>query len=97
MNEELIVSHVTQCAEALEDIKQAFVDKESDEDLLFALFQHAYHHLNFAWNSRNCELYEDADKHYQEFERFPAVFQELLGADAAGGRGVVIGENETSI
>jgi len=94
MNEELILFHVNECAEALNDIKQAFADNECEENSLEALFYHAYHHINFAWNSRKCASWEESDKRYNELERFPAVFQEQLGSEPAGGRGEVVVEKD---
>ena len=35
--------------------------------------EHAYHHLNFAWNVRNKET-KDADKHFDRDEKFPKAF-----------------------
>ena len=35
--------------------------------------EHAYHHLNFAWNVRH-KATEDADKHFDRDEKFPKAF-----------------------
>ena len=35
--------------------------------------EHAYHHLNFAWNVR-CKETADADKHFDRDEKFPRAF-----------------------
>lgn len=35
--------------------------------------EHAYHHLNFAWNVRR-KAAEDADKHFDRDEKFPKAF-----------------------
>ena len=35
--------------------------------------EHAYHHLNFAWNVRKKE-WEDADRHFARDEKFPKDF-----------------------
>ena len=36
-------------------------------------FEHAYHHLNFAWNVRHKPT-DDADKHFDRDEKFPKAF-----------------------
>ena len=35
--------------------------------------EHAYHHLNFAWNVRKKE-WKDAEKHFKRDEKFPKDF-----------------------
>ena len=44
-----------------------------DEVGLEVSLEHAYHHLNFAWNVRYKDT-KDADKHFDRDEKFPRAF-----------------------
>ena len=46
---------------------------ELTESAIKVSLEHAYHHLNFAWNVRKKE-WEDADRHYERDEKFPKTF-----------------------
>ena len=48
-------------------------DRPLEESGLKASLEHAYHHLNFAWNVR-CKDTKDADKHFDRDEKFPRAF-----------------------
>ena len=43
------------------------------ESAIKVSLEHAYHHLNFAWNVRKKE-WKDADRHYEREEKFPKAF-----------------------
>jgi len=92
MNFELLSFHIGEALEQLISLNDEVSKGLSTEQSLQVELRHVYHHLNFAWGSRNCVKYEDADDHFYEFRRFAAVFQEDLGAEAAGGRGEVVVE-----
>ena len=51
----------------------AVYDRPLEEAGLKVLLEHAYHHLNFAWNVRYKET-KDADKHFDRDEKFPKAF-----------------------
>ena len=51
----------------------AVYDRPLEEAGLEVSLEHAYHHLNFAWNVRNKET-ADADKHFDRDEKFPKAF-----------------------
>ena len=46
---------------------------ELTESRIKVSLEHAYHHLNFAWNVRKKEL-KDADRHFERDEKFPKTF-----------------------
>ena len=94
MNFDLLSFHVGEALEQLTSLRDEVSKGLSTEQSLHYDLQHVYHHLNFAWASRNCVKYEDADEHFDAFRRFAAIFQEELGAEAAGGRGEVLVEND---
>ena len=48
-------------------------DRPLEEAGLAVSLEHAYHHLNFAWNVRYKET-ADADKHFDRDEKFPKAF-----------------------
>ena len=48
-------------------------DRPLEEAGLAVSLEHAYHHLNFAWNIRHKET-ADADKHFARDEKFPKAF-----------------------
>ena len=51
----------------------AVYDRPLEESGLKVSLEHAYHHLNFAWNVRYKET-ADADKHFDRDEKFPKAF-----------------------
>ena len=48
-------------------------DRPLEEAGLEVSLEHAYHHLNFAWNVR-CKDTKDADKYFDRDEKFPRAF-----------------------
>jgi hypothetical protein len=50
-----------------------FYDLPLEEVGFMVSLEHAYHHLNFAWNVRYKER-KDADKHFVRDEKFPKAF-----------------------
>ena len=51
----------------------AVYDRPFEEAGLKVSLEHAYHHLNFAWNVRYKDTNE-ADKHFDRDEKFPRAF-----------------------
>ena len=51
----------------------AVYDRPLEEAGLKVSLEHAYHHLNFAWNVRYKDMNE-ADKHFVRDEKFPKAF-----------------------
>ena len=48
-------------------------ERKLEEGWLKASLEHAYHHINFAWNTRTMES-EQADAHFVRHEKFPRAF-----------------------
>ena len=74
-NKDLIKSNIEEAKEQLEEI---ISDLEKDPEYSETEFQisleHAYHHLNYAWNIRNIEEIragECSQKDYKEWSKFP--------------------------
>ena len=62
--------------EPLSEVDKAILhvyDQPLDEAGLEVSLEHAYHHLNFAWNVRYKDT-KDADKHFDRDEKFPRAF-----------------------
>lgn len=54
--------------------------RETTEGVLFIRMEHAYHHLNFAWNCRafsEARVKKCAWRDYREWQRFPVDWSEL--------------------
>ncbi len=74
-NKDLITDNIQEAREQLEAIeKQLQNDSEYDEVELRIELEHAYHHLNFAWNIRNeddekLETFSNED--FQKWSKFP--------------------------
>ena len=71
---EIIIANIAEARGQLEAIEKSLQDPEY-EDIEFKLdLEHAYHHLNYAWNVRNAtdaELTEHSQTNYQKWSRFP--------------------------
>ena len=48
-------------------------ERKLEEGCLKVSLEHAYHHLNFAWNTRTMEP-EQADAQFVRHEKFPRAF-----------------------
>lgn len=75
MNRQVIESNIREAREELEKIEKRLSDKLSEGELLVML-QHAYHHLNFAWNARKVSTSRYAklsEKEFNEWGKYPAA------------------------
>ena len=73
MNKKTLLFHLSEAAEQLRcTIEELKNDAEFDEEALRVEMGHAYHHLNSAWNGRNCtdEEHQKA-QHFDEWRKFP--------------------------
>ena len=62
--------------EPLSEVDKAILevyDRPLDDAGLKVSLEHAYHHLNFAWNVR-CKETKNADRHFDREEKFPKAF-----------------------
>jgi len=89
LNYDLLLFHVREASQELESLQLHIRDMQGEpmckakRELLYrgelseaglqSSLEHAYHHLNFAWNVRYKET-KDADKHFDRDEKFPKAF-----------------------
>ncbi|MBQ7252308.1 MAG: hypothetical protein IJS32_06885 [Kiritimatiellae bacterium] len=87
LNLELLEFHVREASQELKtllerigaasgkggDGSRAWSKWPFSEGALEASLEHAYHHLNFAWNVR-FKTWETADAHFDRDEKFPKAF-----------------------
>lgn len=71
---DIILANISEAREQLEAIEKSLVDPEYEEVELKLDLEHAYHHLNYAWNVRN-ESDEALSKHsapdFIKWSKFP--------------------------
>ena len=81
MNWKIILSKIREAREEIEKIESEInSDSKLDETQLELSLRHAYHHLNFAWNTRNIEtkIYKNLSKNeYKKWGQFPKGFDDL--------------------
>ncbi len=75
MNWKIIAGDIKEAREQLEEIEKQIggKDRPSESELLVML-SHAYHHLNFAWNTRRTSTKQYAnltDKEFNKWGKFP--------------------------
>ena len=89
LNYDLLLFHVREASQELESLLLHIRDmlgeplRKDERELLYrgklseaglqSSLEHAYHHLNFAWNIRYRDT-ENADKHFDRDEKFPRAF-----------------------
>lgn len=75
MNWQIIKSNIKEAREELEKIEKEINSSEPPEEIEFMLMlEHAYHHLNFAWNIRNVATDKYAtmiDEDFNRWGKFP--------------------------
>ena len=84
----IILSNIAEAREQLEQIEaQAKGKKKPSEIELQIMLEHAYHHLNFAWNIRHvsAKRYSElTDEEFNEWSKFPKDLDEFkLETDGA--------------
>ena len=75
MNRQIIRSNIKEAREQLQEIENKLSASLTEGELLIML-QHAYHHLNFAWNARKVSTSRYAnlsDKEFNEWGKYPAA------------------------
>lgn len=71
---EIILANISEAREQLEAIEKSILDPEYDEVELKLDLEHAYHHLNYAWNTRNESdeaLSEHSSSDFRKWSLFP--------------------------
>jgi hypothetical protein len=75
MNWKIIAGDIKEAREQLKQIEKAIADKDyPSEGGLLVMLEHAYHHLNFAWNTRRISTKHYAsltDKEFNKWGKFP--------------------------
>lgn len=74
MNWKLIASNLREAREQIVEIEQRIERKDYSEAELYIDLQHAYHHLNFAWNIRTVKTKkytEMTDTDFNRWGQFP--------------------------
>lgn len=77
---EIILYNIAEARQQLEQIEaQAKSEKKASEIELQIMLEHAYHHLNFAWNIRHVSAKRYAklsDADFNEWSKFPKELEE---------------------
>jgi len=91
MNSEIIKSNISEAREELEKLERRIASGDCPEEgEFFVMLQHAYHHLNFAWNIREMptERYASmTDEEFNEWGKFPLDMDEYLFHLESGEKG----------
>jgi hypothetical protein len=80
---EVIASNIAEAREQLQKI-EARISRGAppNESEFQIMMQHAYHHLNFAWNMRNHPVERYAQLSQEDFERWGTFPDDLAFEDA---------------
>lgn len=71
MNWGIVASNLREAREQLEEIEKQIQKKKYPDEIELQLFlEHAYHHLNFAWNIRRIKTKEYANLTDDDFNRW---------------------------
>ena len=79
-NCEIIRSNLAEAIEQLQKLERKAAEGELCEEELQVGLQHAYHHVNFAWNVRRISTSEYSNLTQSQFEswgRYPTEIEEL--------------------
>jgi hypothetical protein len=76
MNRQIIESNIKEAREQLEEIEKRLSANLIEGELLVML-QHAYHHLNFAWNVREVPTERYASMTDEEFNEWGKIPQDM--------------------
>ncbi len=78
MNKQAILAHLKEAKQELDEtITEIEQDDDFDPDGYYVSFQHVYHHLNTAWNSRNesdSRIEECTEEDFMRWRKFPSDF-----------------------
>ena len=78
LNWKIIASDLQEAREQLEEIEERIKKKDYlDEGELYLAFQHAYHHLNIAWNARKIRTKEYTEMNDTDFNRWSKFPKEI--------------------
>ena len=77
MNTEIIHSNLSEAIEELVSIENALASGSLDEGEFTVMLQHAYHHINFAWNIRNIPTSAYTSLTQEQFELWGSYPKDL--------------------
>lgn len=80
LNCEIVLYNLRDAREQLAEIEKLAASGELDEIAFESMIQHAYHHLNFAWNVRHItsKRYSSlTDNEFAEWSKFPDDLEPL--------------------
>ena len=83
-NRQTIQSNIAEAIEQLQKLERKAGDGTLNEGELHVGLQHAYHHLNFAWNVRRISTSEYAtltNAKFNEWGAYPAEIEQLKVID----------------
>jgi len=72
---EIILQNISEAREQLEEIERFLLNPEYEECELRIDLEHAYHHLNYAWNIRDesdAALAEHSAENFAKWSQYPA-------------------------
>ncbi|HEX8738263.1 MAG TPA: hypothetical protein VF721_23210 [Pyrinomonadaceae bacterium] len=78
LNRKNILYNISEAREQLEEIEKLFEEKNLSEIELQIKLEHAYHHLNVAWNTRystSKRYTKMSDEDFNEWSKFPAEIE----------------------
>jgi len=71
---EIILENIAEARQQLEAIEKSMLDAQYEECELRLDLEHAYHHINYAWNIRNesdAALVRHSDEDFVKWSKFP--------------------------
>jgi hypothetical protein len=78
LNYDLLRHHVAEAREELQDIeKELQAAAKPDEHALQVWFDHAFHHLNFAWNARRATKNQFGNLTGENFNRWSKLPRDI--------------------
>ncbi len=80
LNWKIILDNIVEAREQLEQIEERVKNwKKPSEGELQIMLEHAYHHLNFAWNIRHVHTkryLKLSDEEFNQWSKFPKEIEE---------------------
>ena len=83
-NRQIIQSNLAEAIEQLQELEREAANGTLGEEELQIGLQHAYHHLNFAWNVRRISTSQYAsltDAQFDKWGAYPAEIEQLKVSD----------------
>lgn len=78
-NRDSVAFHLGEAAEEIASMLDANRVEGLDRDEFLVRLEHAYHHLNSAYHSRNRSVWGETDDHFMRDRKFPRSIVRSLG------------------